>query len=797
MAKIYILTIIFLSPFFFYLNGQTTITGRVTNAQKELLPGVTIEILNSEVGSTTDANGEYQLKTILGGLQTIKASFLGYATQIREIDLSSESTVDFQLPEATLELSTVVVSANKKEEEIQKIPIAISSVDAATIDALQIDNINQIGRIAPNFKTYDDGGGAFPMIASRGIFTIDESPIVGIYIDDVPQFFTYSFPALLDDVERIEVLRGPQGTLYGRNTLGGAIKVITKKPSNQGKGFVSAGYGSLNQVDLSVGYGGPVVDNKFFFRLSGGYQSRDGYIDNVTLQTDNLLSRNVLNGNLRLTYLPSDKVAITLNSNLEDRESDAYALIGGFGATGAFIDSLKENAPYEVAFNTQGVYKNLSSNNALKIAYTTDKISINSVTAIQANRNERTGDEFDFTPFDLSEVGDTKRTDLTISEELRISSTGENTINWLGGVFLYSVNTDVFSPTISGADNAFFANTPEDAMQYPYSTIDDTEQQQVGVAIFGNIDWAITPELKLIGGLRYEREQFDTKLARFYEQNGNRDYTYPPLGLIPQSFDAEASFEAVSPKIGLSYDFSDNAMLWANVARGYRPGGINSFTADKDAAEFDPESSWNYELGIKSKLADNRGKLNLTGFYINYDDQQLFTIIDPTTFNFGRDNIGQSESYGLELETEWILTKGLKAIANIAYLETEIIDYQVFSFVGELNNNGNTQAYSPQWNGNLGLSYDQDFGDFRVDAFLDYQFQSDMFFDAENALEQQAYGLLNVRIVLGYKQFDLSLWGQNLTDEIYFSYGYGVGGGALLASYGLPRTMGSSITFKF
>ncbi|MEM6632154.1 MAG: TonB-dependent receptor [Bacteroidota bacterium] len=797
MSRTYVIAIIFFVISFHSLSSQSIIKGKVTNVQQEPLAGAIVEILNSTSGSITGENGQFELKTILEGLQTIRVSYLGYATQIQAINLPNETVANFALQEATLELSTVVVAANKKEEEIQKVPISISSVDAETINALQIDNINQIGRIAPNFKTYDDGGGSFPMIATRGIFTIDESPIVGIYIDDVPQFFTYSFPALLEDIERIEVLRGPQGTLYGRNTLGGAINIITKKPSNQAKGFIRAGYGNLNQLDLSAGYGGPLIKDKLFFRASIGYQSRDGYIDNVFLQTDNLLSRRVINGNVRLTYLATDQLSITLNSNVQDRENDAYALLGGFGATGSFIDSLKENAPYEVAFNTQGVYKNLSSNHALKIAYATENFSITSVTALQANTNERSGDEFDFTPLDLTEVGNNERNDLTLSEELRISSIGEKTVNWLGGIFLYRVNTDLSSPTISGADNALFAENPEDAMQYPYATIDETDQTQTGIAIFGNMDWAITPQLKLIAGLRYEREQFDTELARFYEQNGDRNYSYPPLGLIPQSFDAEATFEAVSPKIGLSYDFSQDAMLWANVARGYRPGGINSFTADKDAAEFDPESSWNYELGLKSKLAQNRGKLNITGFYLNYDDQQLFTIIDPTTFNFGRDNIGQSESYGLELETEWILAKGLNAIANIAYLESEILDYQVISFVGELDNSGNTQAYSPQWNGNLGLSFNKNFKGFTLDAFIDYQFQSDMFFDAENALEQEAYGLLNARIVLGYKQFDLSFWGQNLADEVYFSYGYGVGGGALFGSYGLPRTVGTSLDFKF
>lgn len=563
------------------------------------------------------------------------------------------------------------------------------------------------------------------------------------------------------------------------------------------KGFIEAGYGNLNQYQVEAGVSGPLVQDKLFYRLSGGYNSRDGYINNLALQSDDLLSRQASFGNLRLAYVPSNKFSITLNSSFENRDAVAYALVGGFGVDGATIDSLRENAPYQVSIDGQGDYETLSLNNALKLDYTTDKISFKSITSIQYNNLNRSGEDFDFTPFDLSLIGNQERTDLTIAEELRVNSVGNRKLNWLGGLFLYSVSTDNFTPIISGADNALFATNPEDAAIYPFTTVDEADQDQIGIAVFANIDYALTDKLKIIAGLRYEREEFDTDLRRFYIREGDEGFSYPNLGLIPDEFTAEATFEAVSPKFGLSYNLSDDILLWGNIARGYRPGGINPYTTNREQAVFDPESSWNYELGVKSNLFDNRIKLNLTGFYLNYDDQQLFTVVDITTFNFGRANLGRSESYGLELETEWIVSKGLRFIGNLAYLETEIVDFEIIGFSGEVDNRGNRQGFSPRWSGNAGLSYQDEFGPFKFNATIDYQYQTDVFFDPENALRQPAYGLLSARVSLGYQNYELSLWGDNITDEVYFSYGYGVGAAALFGSYGLPRTYGSNFTIRF
>lgn len=694
-------------------------------------------------------------------------------------------------------LPTQTVTVQKREEVLQKVPIAVASIDGTKAEELQISNINEVGRISPNLKSYDDGAGIFPMIASRGIFTIDEVPVVGVYVDDVPLFNTSSFPTLLTDIERIEVLRGPQGTLYGRNTLAGAINVITKHPTNQTKGFASFGYGNLNQIEASAGVSTALIEDKLFARISGSSTLRDGYIENTFLDTENLLEYEQYGGNLRLTYLPGSTQSFSFNTSLEQREVDAYAFVGGFGVFGKDIETLRRNSPYQVAYNTQGVYDTLLSNSALKIDYETDQLSIKSITSLQYTGNTGNDDDFDFLPADVNTRIYYSRELMTLAEELRVSSKGSR-LRWLAGIFVYNLSTDYVHDWEAGKDNAAFQQDPDAAAQYPFTTSDKTKQRFTGLSVFGNADYPIIERLRAIAGIRFEIENNHADVRRSYTKDGNTGYQYPNLGLIPADFEETATFNATSPKVGLSYEATDDIMFFGNVARGYRPGGINPFTSDAEAAKFDPEFSWNYETGVKSMLLQNRVRANLTGFYIDYRDQQLYTVIDLETFNLGRANLGRSISYGTELETEWALIEGLSAIINVGYLKTEITDYKTIGPGGELDNAGNEQGYSPHFNGNFGISYEKPVSQLiTLKAAADYQYQTDMFFDAENTIEQEAYGILNARFVVSAERADLTFWGQNLTDEVYFSYGYGVGGAGSFANYGLPRTFGSKLTVRF
>ncbi len=190
--------------------GQHSITGTVKDQGGTPLEGAAIELLNSSLGAIADEKGEYQVMNVPEGVQVLKVSIIGHATQTQTINVPTAELIQFELPESFQELPPVVVTATKREVNAQDVPTAISSIDASGILDLQIDNINDVGKAIPNFNTYDDGGSIFPLVSVRGIATINDVPIVGIYVDDIPLFNTASFPAVLQNLDRIEVLRGPQ-----------------------------------------------------------------------------------------------------------------------------------------------------------------------------------------------------------------------------------------------------------------------------------------------------------------------------------------------------------------------------------------------------------------------------------------------------------------------------------------------------------------------------------------------------------------------------------------------------------
>ena len=735
------------------------------------------------------------------GQYFLEFTFTGFELQQKQVNLNQNEQINIQMFTASTALGEVIVSANKQLQDIQQTPIAMTAVQSKQIEQLQINELNELNRVAANFNSYDDGGGSFQVFASRGIYTIDVIPAVGIYVDEVPFFASYGFPTLLNDIERIEVLKGPQGTLYGRNALAGAVNIITKRPTNQTKGFMQFGYGNLNQLNTSAGVSFPVVKNKLFAKVNARYTQRDGYVDNIAVNTDNLLGRESVTAGFKMNYYPTNQLSLSLSSGLEVREVNAYALLGGFGAGNATLHSLKQTSPYKVNFDRQGVYNTTTIHNALKISYNFPKATLNSITSLQYYDTDRENDDFDFTPIDIRYVNGSNN-NYTVSQELRINSTGNRKFNWIGGLYLYSVDREEITSTVSTelAGNSAGAFTQRL----------DANIQQVGLALFGQADYKLASQLSVLLGLRYEIERSEITAIRDHLRNGqifeDSDNTVlssggsSPSPLLNRSFQADATFDAFSPKIGLNHEISNDLFLFGNVARGYRPGGLNQFVADADAAQYEPEFSWNYEMGVKSSWLNNRLKANLTAFYINWQDQQLFTAVDLTTFVFGVDNIGQSTSQGVELEMNYLPVKGLDLMANLGYLSTEITDFEVIGFTGEaVNNEGNQQGYSPEWNGNFSANYERKLGS-RITAFigLDYIFQSEMFFAPENTIKQDAYGLLNGRIGANYQGFEVSIWGKNITDEVYFSYGYSVGAGAAsFASYGLPATYGFTTTYRF
>ena len=768
------------------LNAQdAVIQGTVTDVDGNPILGANILLLESSKGASSDVEGKFTIQGLNEGPYFIRISYLGYRPITQQINVPSDTSFDFTLSQTSDQLGEVVVTANRRLQDIQKTAASVSAIGTKQVEQLQIKQFTELNSIAPNFRTYDDGGiGAFTLIASRGITTVDTNPAIGLYLDGVPYFSTINFPINLSDVDQIEVLRGPQGTLYGRNALAGVSKITSKSPSNQITGYGTVGFGNLDSKEFGFGLSTPVVKDKLFFRANAYILDRDGFVTN-TFNGEELQNREAIDANFRMKYYANEKLDLSLLYSLQRRESKASAFV--LISEQNPLQSILENSPFKVNFNEMVFRNAFTQNIALSLNYDFKTFSLNSTTSYQITDTERF-DEFDYTPLDL-QAGGTELTYQTVAQELRLQSTSQGSFNRTSGIFLYLNNDDRFETFENGTDGGI-AN-PDIAPLLPFNRFDETVIEQRGVAVYGQVSYDITDKFTLTGGLRFDYEENNSSLER--------SFSTPAL---PESaFSQSAEFDAFSPKVSLSYQANDNVFLFVNVARGFRPGGVNTLVSDPADAPFDPENTVNYELGIKTTLLDNRLKLNLTGFVVNYTDQQVFTLISLENFIVGNENIGKSRNFGLEFESQWAVTRGLGINLNLGYLNTEVLEYNPIDFFTgqELDFSGRELPYSPEFNGNLNVNYILPLNKkINLEGNLDYNYQTDVFFDFANtdAVNQEAYGVLNGRLGMTSKNLDVFVWGKNITDETYFSYGFGSGGLAT-AAFALPQPYGLTITTKF
>lgn len=774
----------FLLALFISLNSiaqGNSITGTVKDDEGNPIQGANIFVLETTKGTSSDTEGNFEITGLKTQNYFVQVSYLGYQTITRNVQAGN--TADFVLSQISDQLNEVVVSANRRLQDIQKTPASVSAIGPKRVEQLQVKQFTELNSIAPNFRSYDDGAnGSFTLFASRGISTIDNNPAIGLYVDDVPYFNTFAFPLSLADVEQIEVLRGPQGTLYGRNALAGVIKITTKKPQNVLTGYATVGVGNLNSNEYAFALSTPVVKDKLFFRANMSIQERDGFVEN-TITGENLQDREAVEGNFRLRYYASDKLTVNFQYNLQRRESNAYAFV--LASPDNTLQDILANAPFQVSYNEDVFRETITQNLALSLKYDFNSFSLNSVTAFQDTDLDAL-DEFDYTPLSIQAAG-RELEYQNISQEIRLVSTSNTKFNWIAGAFLYRNKNDDGNDFITGVD--FPLVDPDFTGLVPFTRFDRADIVQQGYALYGQASLDITDKITLSAGLRYDFEENETTIDRSFDSP-----VFPAT-----NFSGSTDFDSFSPKVAISYQANENTFVFANVARGFRPGGVNQFVLDETQTGFDSENTLNYEAGIKNNLFNNRLKLNLTGFFITYNNQQVFTLLNLANFDLGTDNIGESRSFGLELESQWAITRGLSLGLNLGYLNTEILEFSPVDFNTGLpaDFSGNDLPISPEFNGNLNLNYIQPLSKkINFESSLDYTYQSDVFFDVGNELVQEAYGILNGRVGLTTKNLDLFVWGKNITDETYFSYGFGVSG-FNNAAFGLPQTYGATLTAKF
>lgn len=763
--------------------NKNHVSGKVLDFQNLPVPGATLQILNTNQLNIADENGSFQFKGLPAGKFILKVSAIGYASINIPLSIPSNEALNVQLTSNNLKLDEVTVSAQKREENIQNLPLSISAFTAAQVRARGMTNIRDIKTIVPNLSAGNPGDGR-NVVSIRGIANTSYDPSIATYIDGVNQFGLDTYISQLLDVERIEVLRGPQGTLYGRNAMGGVINIITRQPTNQTRGFAGIDMGSYGEQRYTLSIQTPIIEDRLYLGATGMYNSLNGYYENTVDNTDFDKQRSLM-GNYFLKYLANNELSLVLNvKHNANRNNGAFPLTGS-------IASAFEN-PFKVSQNAIGQMSDNLFNTSLSISYTGNSLNFSSQTAYQSNyRYYKTPVDGDFSLLDgfsiINNYGKDWNRVQVLTQEFKITSpaTIDSKFSWTTGVYGFYQYSPVKQGTHVGSDGELLG-----AEISNFTSINTNTGKSMGLAAYGQATYALSQAFKASLGLRYDYEH--KKLRGFSEFF--MDDEDPAVSLPDQA--SSASYHALSPTINLAWQLSKDNNLYSSYSRGFRAGGINQTTDESlRFVSYEPEYSNNFEIGSKNTFLNNRLRLNLAAFYTRLTDAQVPTLRLPEAITLTQ-NAGKLNSKGIEAELSANPIKGLGLDASLGYTDAKYSALKLADNGEVLDLDGNRQVFTPDLTAMFALQYNYELTDFHklnLIARGEWQHAGSQYFDLKNQQKQQAYNLLNARVGLSNNTFELFFWGKNLDNKTYVDYAYDFGA----AHLGTPRTYGLSLGMHF
>jgi iron complex outermembrane receptor protein len=743
------------------------------------------------------------------------------------------------------QVQEIVVTAQKRSQSIQQVPLSMQAFSARSINDLGIKSSADLGQVTPNVDiAMPAGAGNQPIITIRGIglndYDTNNAGPNGIYVDEVYLSSPASQTFQTFDLERIEVLKGPQGTLYGRNTSGGAINFISHKPSDHLEADFHVEYSSFNSFNFEGGIGGPIAPDldaraAVVVNESGGYLSNDltGAHENGA---NNYATR------LQLLWKPTDRFKLLFNvhGGQVDNRPNEYRHTGDLDPVtglqcsvaqtnaGGCVDLFGYGTPkgfYEGAYNRQKHLKVNSLGSYLRADYTAGSITYSSITAFEHNDKIHPEDS-DASPNRLLEIDFGVRSN-TFTQELRAASSGAK-YDWVTGLYYLHEDLHQNQPLYvlldgdkvfgaPGACDATFAHdppTPEDLLS-PTSTcatraFDQSHQVTDAYAAFGQGDYSVTDNLKLTLGARITGEQ------RTFDYNGSWQYQLGGMDhfgpLIPVADVSRGlSNTAFSWRAAVDYHFTRSIHAYASVATGYKSGDFNGSFLSTDPTEIarqlqpvKPETVTAYEVGLKSSLFDNRLILDVAAFYNDYKNMQVFVLVPLNGVGVNvLDNAKAAHTEGIDAEVVARPFSGLTATFNLGLLDTRLDTFVADRSPDQTDYSGNQLPLSPHVSFAGQLDYKLPLGDA---AALDFQFgatyKSHQFFDVSNDpyTTQNGYWIENARVAY---QFDHDRWEvaafvRNLSDQKYYLDAFDLSFvGFIQGIVGTPRTFGIEANFRY
>ncbi|MGL4410965.1 MAG: TonB-dependent receptor [Bacteroidales bacterium] len=738
----------------------------------------------------------------------------------------------------TVELSEVQITSMPKEtQSLLKTPSSVSQLNSATIESYNVASMKDVSTLIPNFFIPDYGSKLTSALYIRGVGSRLNTPAVALYVDNVPYLDKSSFDFDFYDVERIDVLRGPQGTLYGRNTLGGVVHVHTRSPLKSEMTRVSIGGGSYGELRATLARHHQFRDD-LAFSISGYVDRNDGYFKNsfTGKRVDPSLSTG---GRARLIFRPSANLKMELGGQFDFVDQGGYAY-------GAYNDSTGKVS--SVNYNDEAGYMRRLSNINYSLVYDFGRYRLTSTSSFQALSDHMKMDQ-DYTPRSIFTLDQIQKQN-SISQEIVIRSENQRNYQFVTGFSGFYQSNKNNSPVVfkedgiqdlfqSGLDYIPSFVGKATVMDESMRVDGDFSMPTISAALFHQMDFHNifgVNGLSATLGLRGEYESIKMKYNTGADLNVNWKQNMPNLparnikGEVIFKGDESVDYWQLLPKFAIKYDFNRYNMIYANVARGYKSGGFNfqgfsdliqSFLTEdimnkmygkpavdteivniRDYTKYDPEYNWSYEIGYKGELIKDRWFAEAAIFSIESRNQQI-TQFAPAGFGRMAKNAGRSHSAGVELSTRAEIFNNLWINASYGYTNARFTQYKdsvkIDGEIQEVDYKGKKVPMVPSHTLSIGLNYSKALKNKvidRISCSTHLNGAGEIYWTESNTRKQPFYMTLDAKLSLHHKRMRVDLWSKNITNTQYQAF-YFESMGSPFAQLGKPVTFGADLVVRF
>jgi len=633
-------------------------------------------------------------------------------------------------------LDNITVTAQKIEENENEVPISMEVINEFEISDKNIKTIDDLAGITPNFFIFNVGDMGWSAPVMRGL-SADPSSVsstVSLYIDGIPTFSSVAYDAVLKNIERIEILKGPQGTLYGKNAQAGVINVITKQATNEIESNIDLEFGSDNKQEYTFNTSGAIIKDKLYANILGNFYKKDGFMRNTYLNKDHNYREHKY-GKLNLKYFSNDNLSFNLNSSYFKRDDGSQSI--------NTYPNVGNNR--EIKSDIQPHIKSSTFANSFKINYDLEDYDFESITTYKEDKEDRFCEK-DYSIYKYYHIK-VDEPFKTISQEFKLSKIQEN-YKWLFGIY-----GDKFKKT---------GGYKVDSVDPSYAGTFNSIMDDYSFGIFSHLDYSLNNTSAILLGLRYDRD--------------NKEFKNDSISL-------ENSYNELSPKFTYKSYINKDAMYYLTVSKGYKSGGYYKYAPSNDKLFYDKETLWNYELGLKSSFLDNKLNLNSSIYYMDISNMQVYSNIN--NFNGYISNAAEASSKGFEIDLSYELTSNLQVNGSYGYNKTT---FDKFSDTkGDYSNKYN--LFSPKYTYALGLKYRDNQG---IYASINMKAYGDMYLDKANAFKEDAYEIVDAKVGYESEDYDIYLYGKNIFDKVYDYEGY------FDEQYlSKPRELGIQLSYRF